>query len=292
MYQFTMKDKNYPISFDIRHADYRIRHTHVDYWDFMFVTSGPLLHKINGQEVTLTKNMLCVVRPQDVHSIHNKKGTSSGHMNIMVASTFLKKFIGGIDPTLYDKLLKSPPISIMLPHTSAEKIRKYSGIILTSPKNDYQQSIKLLLLMFIEELLLNQLEHRDIKPGINRSVSELLKLLNDPANFVLSTRDLLAKTHYSYSHMNKIFQEELGMTFFSYLTQKKVEYAKALLTETSMPLSEIAFSLGYTSYAHFSVFFKKETNYSPGQYAKIYRNLTYSIDKDASQKEDVPEAKK
>ena len=49
-----------------------------------------------------------------------------------------------------------------------------------------------------------------------------------------------------------------------------MDKAKLLITNSSTPLQNIASSVGYDDYYHFSKMFKKYTQYSPTEFRNIY----------------------
>lgn len=73
------------------------------------------------------------------------------------------------------------------------------------------------------------------------------------------------------THFSKRFQREYGQSPMSYLTQLRMEEAKALLQKTDYKMSEIAHSVGFSDLPTFSKAFKKQTNQSPAQYRQHYR---------------------
>lgn len=287
MYNFNMPKKSKNLSFHVRYSDYKIKHTHNDFWEFMLVVSGSILHKINGGTQKIEKNTLCIVRPADVHSIHNEKGGSSSHINMCVTADYLKTFLEYISPGLYDKLLVSPPIAIRLTPIRANEMTQYANAILISGKETYEQSMHLLFLMLLQEALSSQIKTSNIKSEYSEPVSRLILSMNDAKNLALNMEELIKRTNYSYSHMNKLFRKEVGITLSQYLKTKKLEYAKTLLSDTTMPLTDIALALGFTGYPHFSVFFKNITGQSPAQYAKSHKN-NYVITKTTGTKKREP----
>ena len=53
------------------------------------------------------------------------------------------------------------------------------------------------------------------------------------------------------------------------LTRKlRVDAAKKLLTQTTLPVSEVAARVGYDDYNYFIKVFKKETDFTPAKYRK------------------------
>ena len=69
---------------------------------------------------------------------------------------------------------------------------------------------------------------------------------------------------YELSH--KYFQMPIG----NYITKKKMDKAKQLLTTTQMAISLVSENVGFTDYNYFIRKFKQETGYTPLQYRKNF----------------------
>ena len=65
------------------------------------------------------------------------------------------------------------------------------------------------------------------------------------------------------NHLNKVLKETTGKTTTEIIATRVNQEAKILLKQTTWNVSEIAYSLGFEEVAHFSNFFKKQTNLSP-----------------------------
>ena len=83
-----------------------------------------------------------------------------------------------------------------------------------------------------------------------------------PEEFKLSTF-LTEKFPYDYSHLSRVFSNHEKDTIEHYLIRLRIEKAKELLSYKDDNVSEIAYSLGYASAAHFSRQFKKLVGESP-----------------------------
>jgi transcriptional regulator GlxA family with amidase domain len=70
----------------------------------------------------------------------------------------------------------------------------------------------------------------------------------------------------SPSRFSHLFKGEVGMPFTQYLKKARLEKARKLLEESSMPVKLIAFGVGYRDPAHFEREFKKGYGVSPTQY--------------------------
>lgn len=77
---------------------------------------------------------------------------------------------------------------------------------------------------------------------------------------------LQSNTGREYSALSKMFSDSQGLTIERYGITARIEYAKELLSYGQTTVAEIAYRLGYSSAAHLSMQFKKETGMSPTQF--------------------------
>ena len=78
-----------------------------------------------------------------------------------------------------------------------------------------------------------------------------------------SAKDFAARLSIHVNHLNKVLKENTGKTTTELISERLVYEAKILLKETDWNISEIAYSLGFEELAHFSNFFKKQTELTP-----------------------------
>ncbi|WP_163378099.1 helix-turn-helix domain-containing protein [Cyclobacterium sp. SYSU L10401] len=79
---------------------------------------------------------------------------------------------------------------------------------------------------------------------------------------------LSQKTGLPYSRLSQLFSSFEGMSIEQYFIGLKIEKAKEWLSYETLNISEIAWSLDYSSVQHFSGQFKKVTGMTPSQYKK------------------------
>ncbi len=75
-----------------------------------------------------------------------------------------------------------------------------------------------------------------------------------------SVENLCRTVGMSHSELCRKFKKELGATPLEYLTSKRMEYCKVLLRETTLSVTAIAYSCGYSDALHFMKKFKKMYN--------------------------------
>ncbi len=83
------------------------------------------------------------------------------------------------------------------------------------------------------------------------------------ADSELAIADISEKLCVNQTYLRKMFKSEMDMTLTEYITQYRMQKAKALLTSTDEKLSSIAESVGYKDVSYFSNVFKKYYGVSP-----------------------------
>lgn len=78
------------------------------------------------------------------------------------------------------------------------------------------------------------------------------------------------------NHLNKILKETTGLTTTELIAGRILQESKALLRHTDWSIGEIADSLDFSDFAHFSKFFKNETSLSPGVFRSQAKSLNYT----------------
>ncbi|HET8860897.1 AraC family transcriptional regulator [Marivirga sp.] len=74
------------------------------------------------------------------------------------------------------------------------------------------------------------------------------------------------KLGYDYTYLANVFSEVKGITIQQFIINNKIEKIKELLLYDELSLSEIAFQMHYSSVAHLSNQFKKNTGLCPSFY--------------------------
>lgn len=77
------------------------------------------------------------------------------------------------------------------------------------------------------------------------------------------------KLNQDYNNLSKLFSSIESITIEKYVLKQKIEKVKELIVYNELTLSEIAFQLNYSSVAHLSSQFKKETGMTPSYFKKL-----------------------
>ncbi|MZQ85353.1 response regulator [Paenibacillus sp. 5J-6] len=81
----------------------------------------------------------------------------------------------------------------------------------------------------------------------------------------VTLQEVAAHVGMNPSYFSVLFKEEVGESYIKYVTRKRMELAKMLLSR-GLKVNDVSEKVGYHTYRHFSEVFKKYTGCTPGQY--------------------------
>ncbi len=126
-------------------------------------------------------------------------------------------------------------------------------------------------------IVLNNYSHKNIdtnrtenneKDPIPFKVKEIVDYINTNIEKKLDLKELSLLTSWKKDHFTRLFSKYLGITPYQYVLSRKIEKSKALLSDTLIPINEIAFELGFDSHSNFYHLFKKIANDTPENFRK------------------------
>lgn len=80
--------------------------------------------------------------------------------------------------------------------------------------------------------------------------------------------DMAAVVGYSPHHFARLFRQTFGASPYQYLLSRRIERAKAMLRDATLPIALIAGACGFTSQSHLNSVFKRVTGATPGRYRR------------------------
>jgi AraC family transcriptional regulator len=80
----------------------------------------------------------------------------------------------------------------------------------------------------------------------------------------ITLEELAALAHLSPFHFARCFKATLGLAPHQYVIARRMELAKQLLVTSTLPVAEIAWTIGYENISHFRRIFALHTGVTPG----------------------------
>ena len=90
--------------------------------------------------------------------------------------------------------------------------------------------------------------------------------VHDNLHRKLRLAELSGLVHMSPYHFARLFKQSTGMSPHRFLIQQRIEQARALLAAQTLPIAEIARSVGFRTPSHFATSFRRLTGITPGAY--------------------------
>lgn len=155
--------------------------------------------------------------------------------------------------------------------------QKKAGELLKSILDEFHQqqsgygmamSIRLqeLLLLILRDSATAESLALDLKPPAGHErLTHALRFLQYNHQHAITVDQMAEMCCMSRSHFHAVFKQETGYTLVEYLNLLRVRTATGMLTDSDMPILEIAYACGYPSLSHFYHVFRRIMGRTPRQ---------------------------
>jgi AraC-like DNA-binding protein len=106
----------------------------------------------------------------------------------------------------------------------------------------------------------------DLEARLRRARAFIDERFHEP----IDLDDIARQACLSRYHFLRSFRRVFDVTPHQYLTQKRLERAKELLSESDLPVTEICFEVGFHSLGSFSSLFQRHVGHAPGRYRRRF----------------------
>ena len=138
-----------------------------------------------------------------------------------------------------------------------------------------------------KQLLKDQLKHKGfqlLEDKTSKLIAQIKSIVIDQIHYnteaqTVNFSTLLSENlHQDYTSLSKLFSSVEGITIEKYILKQKIEKVKELIVYDELNLSEIAHQLNYSSVAHLSTQFKRETGMTPSAFKKLEKRDRNALD--------------
>ena len=121
-------------------------------------------------------------------------------------------------------------------------------------------------------------EYFSEKPYMESSIySRFPDILVSVGNYVsehfaedLTLEDVASLAGFSKYHFTRLFRQVTSVSFYKFLSQKRIAHAKELLISGEYSIMEVAYLSGFSSHGAFARMFRQVTGVSPNEFRKMY----------------------
>ena len=113
--------------------------------------------------------------------------------------------------------------------------------------------------------------------GVSTTLERAKRLIDNGALSQQNLDELSSRLGISDRYLRQLFDEHLGISPKAYALFKQCEFAKQLLHQTSLPVTEIALASGFKSVRRFNDCFKKQLKLTPTQVRKSQKKTSNKL---------------
>jgi len=99
-------------------------------------------------------------------------------------------------------------------------------------------------------------------------MTRLTEFIEDNLDRTISLEELAALVNVSRFHFSRLFKCSIGSTAISFVEQCRIRRAQSLITDTDLPLAEIALMVGFADQSHFTRRFHRHVGCTPAVFAR------------------------
>lgn len=251
--------QQHPINYIFKKENGRI----LNEYQLVYITKGrgTYFNKV-GEKTEITAGNIILLFPGQWHSYCPDPqtgweefwvGFTGENMDKLIQSEYFTKEIAVYNIGINTKLLNC-----------FEEINR----IATSEQSGYQQYLSGIIQHMIGLIyfISKNMEYED-NPIVEK-INQARYLMNKNIGKNYSPLDVAHDLGLGYTWFRLTFKKYVGISPRQYQLQLKHLRSKELLSDNSLPISEISFELGFDNLSQFSTFFKKNEGISPSEFRK------------------------
>ncbi|MBQ3078530.1 MAG: helix-turn-helix transcriptional regulator [Clostridia bacterium] len=113
---------------------------------------------------------------------------------------------------------------------------------------------------------------KPIDDASSELIDHILAYINHHISEKLSLDDIAKHVHIDKYYMCHYFKDKTNMTVMEYISDRRINMARRLLSNPNIPISDIAVKCGYSSASYFTQAFKSILKHTPAQYRNQLRH--------------------
>lgn len=271
-----------PHLFNPHYQEKSLFHNH-NYFELAYVYRGECVHATKEAAVRLHQGDAVLMNPHVLHWMYTE------HREDVVFNLMLSKDIFQTDifPCMTDNRLlfnffldyfyqlHKLDDSLFFPHSPQHPLEPLMKLMVEEFAEDdlcYSSVIKahcIQLFAYLARVYRDHYAATDSDIELNQTIIHLIHYMQQHLSN-LSLESLAEAFNYSPSHVSRLFRTRLGKSYTEMLNSLRTQTAKTLLETTSLPMGEIADSIGVNDTSYLNKLFKKKYGQTPLQYRKQF----------------------
>jgi AraC-like DNA-binding protein len=266
-FPFHMKKKRYTSVPSHRH----------DFIEFSFVLEGKGKERINGIEHDMLPGTIVLLLP---YQIHEYQASADETLLMYICNFDMKLLTSGPESAwgLHELLFgrdKAQPAYIQLEGKAYEEGLRLWERIYKEHESSLAWKPIMLRALLLEALslfvrngeMINMKQTEETPRSVSsKGIWPVVQHIYDHYLYPISLTSLSERFHMHPAQLSTLFGEALGIHFVDFLHELRIRHACSLLISSDLPISQVAYESGFSSYPTFSRTFLRIKGMPPRQY--------------------------
>ncbi|MGI6617954.1 MAG: AraC family transcriptional regulator [Saccharofermentanales bacterium] len=252
----------------------RVLHRHDSLLEILYARSGSGVYIIENKRYNIVRGDLVI---NNAGVLHDEDASMNKNLNMYCVSV-TNLHVSGLPFNCLIPDGVSPVFSAGEYSNIVEKLMSMIYILLVTRQKDFIEVCTHIMTALVY-LLLRLIERNKNKminniPTTNKDYIALKvkNYIDSHFDEKITLKSISDSICVSQSYLSHAFKEITGYSPIQYTIRRRLGEAQSLLSMTDLPISEIAFRLGFDNQSHFHSLFKKYIGMTPGQYRSTYSN--------------------
>ncbi len=227
--------------------------------ELIYAMEGPITLLVEGGSFEIAAGELGVVFPGQIHSYE----TPAGNLNSGKILLLGQRLLGEYNAELSGRAVRYPVFALSKLHGDCALA---IDTLLTLGGEDVRLQkayAQLFLCRFLQAAELGA-----ARPAEEGLVYSLVKYMEENFQEDISLGSAAGALYVSSFHLSRIFSKVLKMNFNDYLNSLRINAAVQLMDSTDLPITRIAYEVGFGSGRTFNRAFKKQMNTTPSAFRR------------------------
>ena len=247
---------------------YNLRHVHNESYEILLTLSGGGTFFIRDRLFNLYQNAIYFTNKAESHYSVPETPENYYRRKIIISADFVDELtqISSCTQLIDDLFRKKGGMCIIPNEETVDFVNKeFLNISNALAENSMYTNAKVASsIMNIICAAHNNIEEQ--APQSESKVSQVLRYINKNLSTNITLEEICEHSHFSKYYLCHIFKKTVGMTIFEYILSRRLSIAKKYLLNTDMPLSQIADTTGFSSFAYFSKAFRESEGITPSKF--------------------------
>ena len=250
-------------------------HTH-DYIEIVYIKNGTATEYVDGTGYSVRRGDVIFMTPNSVHSFEPCENFE--HVEIFFSPRLIGEEVITAAHTLtllaltsFDKIRHDQSYGLV--RFDGDEIREVEYILDSMQREfDYQEEgYEAYMCNCLNMLLIKMVRATSGSAEVTEVWDALEEYIDRNSDKRITLSAIASKCFYNPSYFSRIFKQRYGMTLTDYLKRKRIEKAKALLTETLLTVDQVIEKVGFTDRSAFYSSFSEIVGCTPAEYRAYFK---------------------